>query len=91
MVSEAAVQIKIMPDSPDVDLSILEEKAKEIIEENKGQVAKSEQQNIAFGLKAIILTVRIEETFEQDPLMDKIREIENVSSAEIIDFRRIGF
>ena len=91
MVSNAGVKIKVMPDSPEVDLSIIESNVKKIIEENQGTISSTKQEPVAFGLKAIIITFSIIETFEQDPLMDKIRAIENVSSAEIVDFRRIGF
>jgi len=91
MVSNAGVKIKVMPDSPERDLIIIESKVKRIIEENQGTISSTEQEPVAFGLKAIIITFSIIETFEQDPLMDKIRAIKNVSSAEIVDFRRIGF
>jgi len=89
--SDAGVKIKIMPDSPDADLEEIESEAKEVIEENEGKVSKTEKENIAFGLKAIIITFTINETFEQDPILDELREIDHVNSAEIIDFRRIGF
>ena len=89
--SDAGVKIKIMPDSPDADLEEIESEAKEVIKENEGKVSKTEKENIAFGLKAIIITFTINETFEQDPILDELREIDHVNSAEIIDFRRIGF
>ena len=89
--SLAAVKIRIMPDAPDVDLGEIETKAKEIITNKDGEVASMEQEPVAFGLKAIIITLSINENFEQDPLLDAIRKIDKVSSAEIIDFRRIGF
>ncbi|MEM3075001.1 MAG: hypothetical protein QW727_03630 [Candidatus Pacearchaeota archaeon] len=87
----AAVKIRIMPDSPNSDLKIMGEKAKKIIEKNHGKIYSSELELIAFGLKAIIITFSIKEEFEQDPLLYELRNIKNVSSAEIIDFRRIGF
>ncbi|MBS3066197.1 elongation factor 1-beta [Candidatus Pacearchaeota archaeon] len=89
--SLAAVKIRIMPDAPDVDLGEIETKAKKIITNKEGKVASIEQEPVAFGLKAIIITLSIDENFEQDPLLDAIRKIGKVSSAEIIDFRRIGF
>ena len=86
--ADAAVKIKIMPASPDTNLEEIETKAKEIIENLEGKVFKSEKEPIAFGLNAIILTLGIIETFDQDLLLDKLRAIENVSSAEVVDFRR---
>ncbi len=88
---DAAVKIKIMPDSPSANLNEIEKKAKEIIEKHRGKIAKIEKEPIAFGLKAVIITLSIKEDFEQDPLLDKIREINHINSAEIIDFRRISF
>ena len=91
MVSDAAVKIKIMPTSPDANLKEIEDSAKKIIEDKQGKVLSIEQEPVAFGLKAIILTILIVETFDQDPLTDALKNIENVNSAEIIDFRRAGF
>lgn len=89
--ADAAVKIKIMPDSPNTNLKQIESVAKKIIEKRGGKIAETEQEAIAFGLKAIIITFLIDETFEQDPILDELRNIKHVSSAEIIDFRRIGF
>ena len=91
MVSNAGVKIKVMPDSPDSNLDEIELQIKDIIEEKSGKVSKMEKESIAFGLKAIIVMFTIIETFQQDPLLDELRNIDHVSSAEIIDFRRIGF
>ncbi|MEK6873814.1 MAG: elongation factor 1-beta [Nanoarchaeota archaeon] len=89
--SLAAIKIKIMPDAPDADLAEIEANAREILIDQGGKVASIEQEPIAFGLKAVIITLSIDENFEQDPLLDAIRKLKEVSSAEIIDFRRIGF
>ena len=89
--ADAAVKIRIMPDSPTTNLKEIEEKAGKIIEKHKGKIAKVEQEPIAFGLKAVIITFSIVETFLQDPLENELRSISHVSSAEIIDFRRISF
>lgn len=91
MVAQAAVKIKIMPKSPDTDLKEIEEKAEEIIQKHAGKVFKIEEEPIAFGLKAVIITLSIIETFEQDPLTEQLAKMPHVSSAEIIDFRRVGF
>jgi len=91
MTSNAGVIIKIMPDSPDADLSLIESEARKVIENNQGIVNDVKNEPVAFGLSAVIITFSIIETFEQDPLTDSLKNIEHVSSAEIIDFRRIGF
>ena len=89
--SLAAIKIRIMPDAPDADLAEIEVNARKILTNQGGKVASIEQEPIAFGLKAVIITLSIDENFEQDPLLNSIRRIAEVSSAEIIDFRRIGF
>lgn len=84
----ALIQIKIMPDSPDVNLDEIQKQAEKIIKENQGQNPSFEKQPIAFGLTALIASFSIDESVPTDPFETKLKEIENVSSAEIIDFRR---
>ena len=84
----AAVKIKIMPDSPDADLTAIENKAEEIITKESGKHLKIEREPIAFGLNAIIITFAWQEDFDRDKLEKELSHIDNVNSAEIIDFRR---
>lgn len=80
--------MKLMPTSPEVDLEEIKSAAKEIIESNKGLRATFDEEPIAFGLKAVIANFDIDEADELEPIENKLREIENVNSAEIIDMRR---
>ena len=84
------VTIKIMPSSPETDLKKLEREAKKLITEFAGEgETKTEIEPIAFGLKAIkILFVMDEKKGSPDPVADKIKELEGVNSAEIVDVRR---
>jgi len=84
----ALIKIKIMPDSPDADLDAIEEKAKQIISEEKGENLKFEREPVAFGLNAIIVGMSREEGLSSDEMLEKLQNSGNVSSAEIIDFRR---
>ena len=84
----ALIKIKIMPKSPDVDLKEIENQAKNIISEQQGEKTKLEREPVAFGINAIIATFARDETLESDTLLKKLQEIANVSSAEVIDFRR---
>ena len=43
---------------------------------------------IAFGLNAIILNFALDESKSIDNIQDKLKEIKEISSAEVIDFRR---
>jgi elongation factor 1-beta len=84
----AAIKMKIMPESLDVSL----DQIKEVIDEKvKGLGAMNisfTEENIAFGLKALILTLAWPEEKETGILESEISGIEGVSSAQIIDYRR---
>jgi len=83
-----AVRIKIMPTSPEVDLEELKDKLGEkIIACSNGSV-KFEEEPIAFGLKALIISLGWPEDKELDNLEEELKRIENVNSVEIIDIRR---
>ena len=84
----ALVIMKIMPTSPEVDLEALQEKVKQITIENKGEKPFTKTEPIAFGLNAIILNFSIDESNEIDPIENSLKELEEVNSAEITDFRR---
>ncbi len=82
------IKVKIMPSSPSTNLKEIENEAKKIIEENQGKNTRFEKEPVAFGINAIIAFFARDEEKDTDALLDFIREIENVSSAEIIDYRR---
>jgi len=84
----ALVIIKIMPANPDVNLEEIQEKAKQIAIENGGEKPSTKTEPVAFGLNAIIINFALDESKEIDPIQNKLKEIPNVSSAEVIDFRR---
>ncbi len=85
--AQAIIQIKIMPVSPDSDLNIIESEAEKLILAGTKQI-KKEREPIAFGLNAIKILFTWDESSSTDELMDKIRKIKEVNSAEIVDFRR---
>ena len=88
--ANAVVTIKIMPESPEVDLKTLEKKAKEEIKKFTGESeTKTEIEPVAFGLKAIkIIFVVDEKKGSPDPIAEKIAQLGGVNSAEITDVRR---
>ncbi len=88
--AKAIVTVKIMPTSPEVDLKVLEQKAKEEIEKFCGESeTKSSIEPVAFGLKALkIIFVVDEKKGSPDPVAEKIATLEGVNSAEISDVRR---
>jgi len=84
----AAVKIRIMPTSPEVDLERLKKTAKIIVERMGGKNCKFEEEPIAFGLKAIIAFFAWPEELELDSLEGFLNKIEEVSSLQVIDMRR---
>ncbi|MDD5650357.1 MAG: elongation factor 1-beta [Candidatus Nanoarchaeia archaeon] len=87
--AQIVVTIKIMPESPDVDLKKLEQKATQEITNFGGDVGKVDIEPIAFGLKSVnLIFVMDEKLGNLDPLEEKINNIEGVQNAEVSDVRR---
>ena len=85
----AAIQFKVMPENLEVDLGKLKEQIKSKIESfESGVFNKAEEEPIAFGLKALIITFALSEDEEVDLVENAIKEIEDVSSVKLIDYRR---
>ncbi len=82
------LRIKLMPSSPEINLEEVKEKAKTIVEESKGRNCKFEEEPIAFGLKALIVSFDIDEEQELEPIEEGLRNMENINSAQVIDMRR---
>jgi len=83
-----AVKIKIMPTSPETDLERIKDEAKELVEELGGKNCNFEEEPIAFGLKALIAFFAWPEELELEELENSLKEIEEVSSVQVIDMRR---
>lgn len=84
----AAVKIKIMPTSPEVDFEKIKDTAKSIIEKNGGKNCKFEEEPIAFGLKALIVLFAWPEELELESLENSLNRVDEVSSVQVIDMRR---
>ena len=84
------ITVRIMPDSPEVDLEKVGQEAKKVIAEFAGEgETRSSIQPVAFGIKALnIIFVMDESKGSPDPVAEKIASLEGVNSAEIIDVRR---
>src|SRR3989338_6315590 len=88
--AQVVVTLKIMPESPEIDLGIIEKKAKaKIFDFSKSQEIKTGQEPIAFGLKALkIIFVMDEGKGSTDALEEQIKTISGVNSVEVVDVRR---
>ncbi|MAG39649.1 elongation factor 1-beta [Candidatus Pacearchaeota archaeon] len=84
----SGVQFKVMPDGVEVDLEALKVTINSKIEEMDGIPSSVEEQPIAFGLKALIFSFAYPEEKDVDQVNNAVNEVENVSSSEMIDYRR---
>ena len=84
------ITLKIMPEKPDVDYDNIEKEAKiKILAFSDNEEMKSEQEPIAFGLKALkIIFVMDESKGSTDNLEEQIKTIPGVNSVETVDVRR---
>ncbi len=84
----AAVKIKILPTSPDVDLEELKTTICSMVERKGGKNCQIEQEPIAFGLEALIAFFAWPEELELETLEEEVNALEKVSSVQVIDMRR---
>lgn len=87
--AQVVITLKIMPDSPQVNLEEIKSNVKPLIAEFGGEVGKEEIVPVAFGLKSLNLFFVMDESLgSTESLEDKIKEVEGVQSVEVIDVRR---
>ncbi len=81
--------VKIMPESPSVDLKVVETQALAIIKKfAKGQT-KSEEQPIGFGIKALVIMFVMDESLGSPDFMEAdMLKIAGIQSFETTDCRR---
>ena len=83
--AKAIITFKLMPESPDVDLEPIKEKAKSIARE-KGAIGEMQvkEDPIAFGLIAVlVLAMYNVDTADFDAIAQEMETIENVQAAEV--------
>ena len=85
----AGIKIKLMPESPESNLEEIKEKARAIVEKKGGKNREYDEEPIAFGLKAIIAFFELSEDIESGEIEEALNSIEGVSSAQVIDMRRL--
>ena len=88
--ANAIVTIKIMPESPEINMDDLLVKVKAAIQDYAGEgETRSEIEPIAFGLKALKVTFVVDEAKgSPEPLEKTIDAFDEVNSVETIDVRR---
>ena len=90
MVGINGAKYKLMPTSPEVDLEVIKNTAKKIIEDFGGTNKEYVEEPIAFGLKAIIIFFFYSDDKNPEEIESKLAKIKNVNSVELIDMRKIA-
>ena len=83
--AKAIITFKLMPESPEVDLAPIKEKALGIAKE-AGSIGEMQvkEEPIAFGLKAVLVIVMYEvEGSDFDKIAIEMGKIEHVKSSEV--------
>lgn len=83
-----AIIVKLMPESPAVDLEKIKNEVKSRLEKEGGKNLSFEEKPIAFGLKAIIVKFAFPEEKGTDLVESLLSSIQEVSSVTIEDYRR---
>ena len=93
--ADVVITLKVMPSSPDVDLEELKKAVGEKILAYAGadisdeKQTKVEEEPVAFGLKALLITFVVDEDKgSPDPLADDIATLENVNSVQVVHVTR---
>jgi translation elongation factor aEF-1 beta len=81
---------KLMPTSPSVNLKDMEKSAKEIVEKFGGKNKEYSVEDIAFGLKALIVFFFYPDDKNIDSMEEKLSNIKDVASVQLIDMRKIA-
>lgn len=90
MVGINGVKYKLMPVSTEANLKEIEEKAKRIVEEFGGTNKEYSIEDIAFGLKAVIVFFFYADNKNIESIEEKLSKIPDVASAQLIDMRKIA-
>ena len=86
--ANAILTMKVMPETADINLEQLEKEVTEIITGLGGRVGKVEKKPIAFGLNSLEFMFVADENKGTEEFERKVGELEDVQSAQVIDFRR---
>ncbi|MGZ4907728.1 MAG: elongation factor 1-beta [Halobacteriota archaeon] len=88
-VGEVAVQIKIMPGTPEVDLKKLSGRIESAVSSD-GRIYACEVQPIAFGLKALLITFIVEDKEGGSEALEKaISSLDDVESIQVVAVSRM--
>jgi len=82
------IKVKLMPESPDVDLENLKKSASDSLVKEGANNISFEEVPLAFGLKALVMKMDMPEEKGTDLVEAKLSKVSGVSSITIEDYRR---
>ena len=86
------VTMKVMPESPEVNLDDLEKKVEEAIVAKKGKPYKKNREPIGFGITALKFSFILDEDEAEggtEPIESAIKEVEGVGEAETTEVTKV--
>ena len=88
--AKVIITMKVMPESPDIDLGDLREQIERKINSFAGKGEKRFKEDpIGFGLVALnVIFVMDEKGESTDKLEEELKKIDGIGSVEVIDMRR---
>ena len=87
--ADVIITFKIMPAGVETDLEVLKTTATDMIAKFGGEVGKSSEEPVAFGLKALILIFVMDEGLGSTESLElEIQGLESVNSVDVTDVRR---
>ncbi|MFW6017315.1 MAG: elongation factor 1-beta [Halapricum sp.] len=86
---KVAAKIKVMPNSPDVDLDALQERLEQSLPEG-AKINGFERDDVAFGLVALLPTVIVpDESGGTESVEEAFAEVEGVESVSVENVGRV--
>jgi elongation factor 1-beta len=86
---KVAAKMKVMPQSPEVDLDDLQERLENVLPEG-AKISRVDREDVAFGLIALFPTVIIpDEAGGTDTIEDAFAEVDAVESVAVDEVGRI--
>ncbi|GAA0201689.1 elongation factor 1-beta [Haladaptatus pallidirubidus] len=86
---KVAAKIKVMPQSPEIDLDDLQEKLEDSLPEG-AKINGFERDNVAFGLVALLPTVIVpDDAGGTEAVEERFASVEQVESVEVQNVGRI--
>ena len=78
----------VSPEGVEVNLEELKENIKKTIESFEAELGEIKEEELAFGLKILKVVIITNEEENLDNLTDKVKSVDGIKNAEVVDVRR---